>query len=378
MKFAHIADSHLGFRQYGLYQREEDFYDVFKRNVDKIIEKNVDFVIHSGDLFNMSKPSPKTLLIFQEELLKLKEANIDVFAVAGNHDTVMRKDALPPQVLSKNLGLRLISPKNPYHIHEDIFIGGFPYQSKPYKSNLVEAFKLLSREAEKYEKRILVLHQGIDKYIPLAFELEIADIPKNFNYYGCGHVHSRIIDDFGNGKLAYPGSTEICRKNEVKDYQKNGKGFYMVDISRDVPKIEKINVKPRREFIIKNIAYPNLNQDISNLKEWIKGLDEKPILHITVEGGNFNRSKVHEKLNEELGDLVLSMRPDFKPESLMKTEKNADLSTLNPKKLLVNSLSEYDNEDIDNLAISLLNNLSKDKTEDAERIVEKFYNEYFD
>jgi DNA repair exonuclease SbcCD nuclease subunit len=378
MRFAHIADSHLGFRQYGLHQREEDFFDVFRRNIDRIIEEKVDFVIHSGDLFHMSKPSPKTLLVFQEELLKLKEADINIFAIAGNHDTVMRKDALPPQVLSRNLGLKLISPNNPYCIYEDIFIGGFPYQSKPYKPNLVDAFNLSSQEAEKYERRILVFHQGIDKYIPFAFELEMADIPKNFNYYACGHVHSRIIDDFGHGKLAYPGSTEICRKNEVKDYQKNGKGFYVVDISKDIPEIEKINVKPKREFITKNIAYPNLNQDISDLKEDIKNLNEKPILHLTVEGGNFNRSDVHGKLSNELDDLVLIIKSDFKSESLMKDEENMlDLSTLSPKNLLVSSLSEYNNEDIDNLAIDLLDRLSKDNVEGAERAAERFYNEYF-
>ncbi|MDR3222477.1 MAG: DNA repair exonuclease [Methanobrevibacter sp.] len=378
MKFAHIADSHLGFRQYGLYQREEDFFDVFRRNIDKIINKKVDFVIHSGDLFHMPKPSPKSLLVFQEELLKLREADIDVFAIAGNHDTVMRKDALPPQILSKNLGLKLISPKNPYYSYENVFIGGFPYQSKPYKSNLIDAFKLLSQEAEKYEKRILVSHQGIDKYIPFAFELEMADIPQNFNYYACGHVHGRIVDDFGNGKLVYPGSTEICRKSEIKDYQKNGKGFYIVDISKDILEIEKIDVKPRRESIIKNIAYPNLNQDISNLKEKIGSLDEKPILHLRVEGGNFNRSDVFEKINTELGDLTLSIKPDFKIEPLIKTSEAMDLSTLSPKKLLINGLLEYDNEDINDLAINLLDNLSKDKIEDAERLVERFYKEYFD
>ncbi|MDR1819597.1 MAG: DNA repair exonuclease [Methanobrevibacter sp.] len=377
MRFAHIADSHLGFRQYGLYQREEDFSDVFKRNIDRIIEKKVDFVIHSGDLFHMSKPSPKTLLVFQEALLKLKENDIDVFAVAGNHDTAMRKDALPPQILSKNLGLELISPNKPYNIYEDIFIGGYPYQSKSYRSNLIDSINLLSKEAEKYERRILVLHQGIDKYIPFEFELEIADIPQNFNYYCLGHVHSRIVEDFGNGKLAYSGSTEICSKSEVSDYQKNGKGFYIVDISKKNPKIEKIDVKPKREFIVKHTNYPNLDNDISDLKEKIKNLDEKPILDITLEGGNFNRSDVYEKLINELGDLTLRIKSDLNPEQLTRDDEKVINATLNTKDLLIKSLSEYRNEDINNLAISLLDKLSKDKIDDAKRVAKHFYNEYF-
>lgn len=50
MKFAHLSDTHLGYRQYGLIEREDDFYNVFNEIVDKIIDERVDFVIHSGDL----------------------------------------------------------------------------------------------------------------------------------------------------------------------------------------------------------------------------------------------------------------------------------------------------------------------------------------
>ena len=36
MKFAHLADTHLGYRQYGLFEREKDFYEVFEKVIDKI------------------------------------------------------------------------------------------------------------------------------------------------------------------------------------------------------------------------------------------------------------------------------------------------------------------------------------------------------
>ena len=47
MKFAHLADTHLGYRQFGLLEREKDFYEVFDKIIDRIIEEKVDFVIHS-------------------------------------------------------------------------------------------------------------------------------------------------------------------------------------------------------------------------------------------------------------------------------------------------------------------------------------------
>ena len=45
MKFAHLADTHLGYRQFGLLEREKDFYEVFDKIIDKIIEEKVDFVL---------------------------------------------------------------------------------------------------------------------------------------------------------------------------------------------------------------------------------------------------------------------------------------------------------------------------------------------
>ena len=48
-------------------------------------------------------------------------------------------------------------------------------------------FGILSKKAANYEKSVLVLHQGIDKYFGYQYELELGDIPDNFTYYAFGH-----------------------------------------------------------------------------------------------------------------------------------------------------------------------------------------------
>ena len=88
MRFAHLADTHLGFKHLGLDEREEDLYETFSKTIDKIIELDVDFVIHSGDLFNSAKPTTNTLLVFQKELFKLNDAGIPFYVIAGNHDSL--------------------------------------------------------------------------------------------------------------------------------------------------------------------------------------------------------------------------------------------------------------------------------------------------
>ena len=133
-------------------------------------------------------------------------------------------------------------------------------------------------------------------------------MPKSFNYCAFGHIHERIVDDFGEGKLAYPGSTEIWRSNELEGYKKNGKGFYLVDIGGDQPEIEKINLKLPREFIKESIKYIELQEEINRINNHIETLDKKPILNLTVHGGNFSRSEVYEKLNKAFSDKCLSSK----------------------------------------------------------------------
>jgi len=230
MRFAHISDTHLGFRQYGLHERELDVYHAFEEAVRKIIQLRPDFVVHSGDLFDFHRPQPRAMWIAQRCLSKLKEKGIPVYAVTGNHDTLMRRGAMPPHVLFSGLGLRLITEEEPSYVHHGVFIAGCPYTSKYYAGRLRETMAILAKHADKYRKSVLVLHQGIDKFLPHDYELKMEEVPKNFDYYAMGHTHFRVIQPCGKGKLAYPGSTELWSLNEYDDYKLNGKGFYLVDL----------------------------------------------------------------------------------------------------------------------------------------------------
>lgn len=380
MQFVHLADTHLGYRQYGLVERENDFFQVFNEAFDEIISERPDFAIHSGDLFEYSRPPTMALLTAQKGILRLKEEKIPLYAIAGNHDIVMRKNALPPQILYKDFGLKIISPNNPFYVNKDVFIGGAPYASKYHSKHLIERLQNIEKFSMDYKKRILVLHQGIDRYIPYEYEIKIGDVPQSFNYYAFGHIHERVIDDFGEGKLAYPGSTEIWRSNEVEGYKKNGKGFYLVDISGDIPEIENINLKLPREFLKETIKFNKLQEDISRIKQLILTLKIKPILMVTVEGGNFSRSEVYEKLNQSLADSCLAVRSNYKPTT---TEDENNLfengkEALDIKKMIEHHLKDFNNEKVNQLATDLLKELSDGDFKLAETLVQNFYEDLYD
>ena len=377
MKFAHLADTHLGYRQFGLFEREKDFYEVFEKIIDRIIEEKVDFVIHSGDLFDNARPSPLALFTFQKGLIKLKNANIPVYAIAGNHDSVLRKGSIPPQVLFKKFGLKVISPINTNYMYDDVFIGGLPfYPSSQYK-NLKNKLSELSKKAANHEKSILVLHQGIDKYFNLQYELEIGDIPDNFTYYAMGHLHNYIHDDFGNGKLVYPGSSEVWKTTELGDYRKNGKGFVIVDLDGKKPVVNRIAITLPREFIERTLDYDNLASGVEDIKQTIKDFDKKPILNLTVNNVT-STSNAYEIINEELEDFSLMIRPKF----ITPGEDNIDLiidkeNALGPVEVLSSRLESYDDEDITKFATELYGLLSKDRNDEARELIDEFYKEKY-
>ncbi|MDO5860058.1 DNA repair exonuclease [Methanobrevibacter sp.] len=378
MKFAHLADTHLGYRQFGLIEREKDFYEVFEKVIDKIIEEKVDFVIHSGDLFETARPSPIALLTFQKGLLKLKGAGIPMYAIAGNHDIVMRNDSIPPQVIFKKLGLKVISPINTTYMHGDILIAGLPFYPSSQVKNLKSKLADLSKKAANHEKSILVLHQGIDKYFGYNYELEIGDLPDNFNYYAMGHIHNYVNDNFGNGKLVYPGSNEIWKTNELKDYHENGKGFVVVDFEGPKPLVKRVKIDIPREFIKRSLDYNNLESGISGIKETIKGFDKKPILDLEINHVESDTNRVYEMITEELGELSLMIRPKFN----MLSEEDVNLTlddkdSLGPKELINEQLNGYGNDAINKLAIDLYDLLSKDKTDESQDLLNQFFDEYY-
>jgi len=59
--FLHVADLHLGYSQYGLEVRREDFDRAFHELIDKTFELKPDFMIIAGDLFHQAHPSNTTL-----------------------------------------------------------------------------------------------------------------------------------------------------------------------------------------------------------------------------------------------------------------------------------------------------------------------------
>jgi len=95
MKLAHLADLHLGFRQFdrqtarGTNQREADVAEAFRRAVDDLLEQKPDVIVIAGDIFHSVRPTNQAILFFFRELHRLRTGlpATPVVAIAGEHDT---------------------------------------------------------------------------------------------------------------------------------------------------------------------------------------------------------------------------------------------------------------------------------------------------
>ena len=262
--FVHLADVHLGYMQYNLPERREDFTRVFIEAVDKILQLKPSFVILAGDIFDDPRPSNQTLATAIRELRRLKEAGIKVFAVDGSHD-------LEPNVVTgtiliplHNAGLLTYLPRlnGGYYGDEGYYIYGIRSSR-----SLMEADEKIPEYLIKYPPKpdlnlfnIFVFHGTLDlpEYaLPnLKPDLRAEYLKGGFNYYAGGHIHQPILKNFRGGLLAYPGSLETTTYVEADI----PKGFYHVEVSslREPPIVNRIKIENARKFIVKEKDFSDL------------------------------------------------------------------------------------------------------------------------
>ncbi|NHW88590.1 MAG: exonuclease SbcCD subunit D [Archaeoglobales archaeon] len=230
MKFAHFADIHLGYEQYNLPWRAEDFFQSFKRAAEIAVKEGVDFAIISGDLFHRNVPSPRTILEAIEVLRIFKEKGIPVFAIEGNHDKSMRESAYH---LLENLGLL-----NLLGFRKERVEGDYLTSEKVEGAYLVKGvFKDLEIIGDKHRtkwqiekilpllkgegKSILVLHQVVKEVVDIDLEMSwditIDQLPEA-DYYAFGHVHMHREKRVGDSFLVYPGSLERYDSREASKF----------------------------------------------------------------------------------------------------------------------------------------------------------------
>ncbi len=287
----HVADTHLGYRQYGLIERELDLYDVFSEIVEKAIKERVDAVIHSGDLFDSYTPPPQALRAAYRSLRRLKEAGIPFITVLGDHDTPKRR-ALPPPVLLEEIGvLRCIGLRGPESARIETRSGVLSVSGLHNLRGIAARQKLLDAlsgpafRPPREEASVLVLHQTLQEAAP-EYDVGLGELPKGFSYYALGHIHLTRIWGLGESKVAYPGSPEALRLDEARQRDRY---VLLAELApRRTVSLEKLRLESVRPQLVEEIDYSGIEgarEALHRLREELARLasrGKKPLLHLTV------------------------------------------------------------------------------------------------
>ncbi len=289
MLIAHLADTHLGLKQYGLVWREEDIYERFREALDKAVREGVNAILISGDMFDRARPPIRAIKVAMEALELPKERGIPVYVILGEHDIPKSRD-IPPQFLltyPKLLGTLGTEDMDVLTVDgKEYVIAGvshYPAQERYLRRLRGRLAMLASRVGGR--RSVLMLHQNIRNLFKFEEGLDVLEIPKAFTYVAMGHIHRRAYLRLDEGRLlAYPGSIEILRADEIGDWVRDGKGFYLVDLSSDEPRIQKVDLDVTPQARVR-VAYPAqlaaVDAEAAKLAGRL-GPGRKGILHVEV------------------------------------------------------------------------------------------------
>lgn len=363
-RFAHISDVHLG----GWKQKpmQELNFQAFQEAVDICIQKKVNFILITGDLFDSAYPGIETLKETFGEFRKLKEARIPCFIIAGSHDySVSGKtflDVIEKAGFCKNVcNLEEYEDKiilNPI-IHEGFALYGYPGKKSSLEINDLRKVKFNDSPGM---FKIFMLHTTIDKAkgtLPID-SIECEALPKA-DYYALGHLHI----DFQYENFVYPGPLFPNNFQELQDLRSGG--FYIIDTDSE-NSLQKINI------IIKDIEYFEIKITDSTtatskiISELNKREIEDKIILLRVSGelekgkhSDIKFSQIEDYIKEKKAYFMLKNTRDLKTKE---NEMDIDIKdSINIEQETIDFYSKENPSYLNNLIPQLMNSLSIEKQE---------------
>lgn len=308
-RFLHAADLHLDSRFAGLahispairsYLRESTFA-ALGRLVRVAIQENVDFIVISGDVYDVSDASLQGQLRFQEALKELGQQGIHVFLIHGNHDPLdgLRLTTEMPRHVTVFGGEKpdLATAYRRKDGQEVAIVSGISYPTAKVTDNTAVTF---SRKPGSRLFHIAMLHGNVDgdllheTYSPCS-RRDL--IERGFDYWALGHIHKRSVLH-EKPAIIYPGNIQGRSIKET-----GPKGCYVVDVDEAGSATPHFHELDYVRWQVRDLSIEGL----SNEAEWIQRVEqviddireELPELMSVVRFRLIGRGDVHKVLAEK-------------------------------------------------------------------------------
>lgn len=304
IRFIHAADLHLDTPFSGIEQTSKQLaeklrqapYESLANIVDLAIEKNVDFVLLAGDLYNTKRVNIKAQSLFIDQLNRLEKAEINVFVIRGNHDYLTESEQtltlpFPDNVYTYDAEVSthtIVTKEN-----QRVAVSGFSYDSQWVFDRKIEEYP---NRVNNIDLHIGMLHGSADSviskeanYAPFTIhELQ----SKNYDYWALGHIHLR---QQLAPNIHYPGNIQGLHKNETGE-----KGCLLIEWDNHTQQTHFIPTAP----IIWQTAAVDISsiQNVAELFEALRGemktlsSQQEVLVHLTL--------RSNEDYNEKLIGLI--------------------------------------------------------------------------
>lgn len=304
MKLAHIADTHLGIRQYhrqtaaGINQREADVAQAFRAAVDGIVAAAPDAVVIAGDLFHSVRPTNAAIVFAFRQLQRLRDSlpHAPILLIAGNHDTPRSTETGSILRLFEELGVDVATdqPRRLVYPALDLSILAVPSQA-------VSALDRVAFAPEGGEGRqVLAIHAEVEGEYP--FDRSAADYGgaivsrrelhlDQWAYVALGHYHTQhevARNAWYAGSVEYIGPNLWGEWVDEKQHGAHGKGWLLVDLDTGI--VSRQSVATAREvydldpILAEGLSATGLDEQIKARVESLPGGLTDKIVRLRVFG----------------------------------------------------------------------------------------------
>lgn len=283
IKILHTADIHLDSPLRSLAMRDEALKEkvqtatrtAFSRVVAAAIEEGVAALLISGDLFDGAERSARTGAFLVSQLDLLRDAEIRVFCVKGNHDAENPVTGGIPWPDNVHV---FGASGGKVELEEGVWIHGVSFGGRRAEESLLPKFKA----PEEGAVNIAMLHTslsgaaGHDPYAPCS----VADLSDmGFDYWALGHIHKAEIHS-NDPWIVMPGTPQ------GRDIGESGRKSATLITIGDSGRIEEVREIPTSvvEFLDVEVDATGL-EDEDSLRELLRARMQKAADGLESESG---------------------------------------------------------------------------------------------
>ncbi|MBC8089260.1 MAG: DNA repair exonuclease [Phycisphaerae bacterium] len=244
MRLVHLADLHLGFRQYqrltpsGINQREADIAASVGRAIDAAIALRPAVVVVGGDVFHSVRPSNSAILHAYRMFSRLRTALPDaaIVMVAGNHDAPRTTDAGCILRLFREIGIAVADARAEVFTFPELSLSVMAVPDVPG----IARPRFVPQPG--FRHNVLLVHGEIPGVVPghaanadrAAVEIPVSELNAElWSYIAFGHYHVyREIAPraYYSGSIDYTSTNPWGELREEREARIPGKGFIEHDL----------------------------------------------------------------------------------------------------------------------------------------------------